>query len=54
MNNLIKCLVGAVFVAVAFIAGVNYENWRIYDKCLTDNTRLVDVYIIGLCGNIVK
>lgn len=49
-----KYIIIATIFGLAFLAGSFYENDRIYNKCLTDNTQLVFVNIVKICGAIVE
>lgn len=52
--KVMKYTIYTVLIVIAFVAGTEYENWRINDNCLTQHRHLVDVYIIGVCGDLVK
>ncbi len=52
--TVMKYIISTMLIVFAFVAGTKYENWRINDNCLTQHRHLVDVYIIGVCGDLVK
>ena len=49
-----KYIIIILIIGLSFVAGSFYENDRIYNKCLTDNTQLVFVNIVKICGAIVE